>query len=222
MPDYVTTRGKILYLSDGTGEWGREWFHRTEHPDGTRTYRTVSEIDELPLLRDVTHTALADFRPLECYARIRLGGEWSAAWFLFDDDHVTCEAQLAGMGRISQRIAVPERAPYFGPHPVCGDAWVMASYDLGSPGRKAIDGFLSSKLVTGSDGPWIAPYTIDIDELPRETVEVLGGTFDTRHFRIFYGEGKQQDTWVTDDFHFVKLRNNELAVECVLIEMEQV
>ena len=39
----------------------------------------------------------------------------------------------------------------------------MASYDLGSPGRKAIDGFLSSKLVTGSDGPSIAPYTIDID-----------------------------------------------------------
>ena len=221
MAEYETTRGKILYLSDGE-EWGREWFHRTEHGDGTRTYRTVSEIDGMALLRDVTHTALADFRPLECYARIRLEEEISSGWFLFSDQDVTCEAHIAGMGRISQRVVVDGRVPYFGPHPVCGDAWVMASYDLSEPGRKVIDGFLSSKLVTGSDGPWIAPYRIDIDELERESVTVPAGTFDTRHFRIFYDEGKQQDTWVTDDFHFVKLRNEEIAVDCVLSKLESV
>ncbi|MGI9657857.1 MAG: hypothetical protein ACR2OD_03030, partial [Gaiellaceae bacterium] len=169
---YETTRGKILYLSDSSGEWGREWFHRTEHDDGTRTFRTVSEIDDMPLLRDVTHTAGADFRPIECYARIRLDDAISAGWFLFSENAVTCEADISGMGRISQRVELAERTPYFGPHAVVGDAWVMASYDLGDPGRKTIEGFLSSKLVTGSDGPWIAPYTIDIDELERERVEV--------------------------------------------------
>ena len=219
---YQTTRGKILYLSDASGEWGREWFHRTEHDDGTRTYRTVSEIDDMQLLRDVTHTAGADFRPIECYARIRLGDEISVGWFDFGDNEITCEADIHGMGRISQRVELTERAPYFGPHPVCGDAWVMAAYDLYEPGRKQIDSFLSSKLVTGSDGPWIAPYTIDIDELPRETLDVPAGTFETRHFRIYYDEGKQQDTWVTDDFHFVKLRNEELALDCVLVELETV
>lgn len=217
---YRTTRGKIDYLSDASGEWGREWFHRTEHDDGTRTFRTVSEIDDMHLLRDVAHTAGRDFRPIECYARIRLGDDVSSGWFLFGDRDITCEAQIAGMGRISQRVELDERTPYFGPHPVCGDAWVMASYDLYEPGRKKIEGFLSSKLVTGSDGPWIAPYTIDIDELPRERVEVPAGSFDTRHFRIHYDEGKQQDTWVTDDFHFVKLRNEELALDCVLVELE--
>ena len=77
----------------------------------------MSEIDELPLLRDVTHTALADFRPLECYARIRLGGEWSAAWFLFDDDHVTCEAQLAGMGVPPSGLPYPSELRTSGPIP---------------------------------------------------------------------------------------------------------
>jgi len=44
----------------------------------------------------------------------------------------------------------------------------------------------------------------------------------TMHARVYDDEGKQQDTWVTEDFHFVKLRNEELALDCVLVELETV
>ena len=46
-------RGKMLYLTDGVGEMGREWFHVTVQPDGTRTMRATCEMDDDRLLRDV-------------------------------------------------------------------------------------------------------------------------------------------------------------------------
>ena len=48
-------RGKMLYLTDGVGEMGREFFSVTVQPDGERTLRAQCEMDDDRLLRDVVH-----------------------------------------------------------------------------------------------------------------------------------------------------------------------
>jgi hypothetical protein len=46
-------KGKLLYLTDGQGEMGRETFHVTIQPDGTRTMRATCEMDDDRLISDV-------------------------------------------------------------------------------------------------------------------------------------------------------------------------
>ena len=57
-------RGKLSYVHDETGEFGREWFSATVYDDGVRTLRCLCEMDHVKLVRDVTYTVGADFRPL--------------------------------------------------------------------------------------------------------------------------------------------------------------
>ena len=66
-----TYAGKIVYLTDGAGEMGRERFRVTVHDDGRRTLRAICEMDDDELLRDVTHTVDRHFRPLDAFVRLR-------------------------------------------------------------------------------------------------------------------------------------------------------
>jgi hypothetical protein len=209
-------RGKILYVHDRRGETGREWFHRTDWTNGTHTFRAVCELDDIGMVRDVTHTVTEDFRPLDCYARLQWEDALSEGWFWFGEREALCEALVPALGRISQRVELPERPRWFGSHPLCSDGLIGAAYDPGR-GAEAVPGYVSSALVTGSDGPMLVPFLLErLEELEPEELEVPAGGYSCRHFRIRYGGGKVQEIWSDSRFQMIKVWNEELESHLVL------
>jgi hypothetical protein len=216
----VKARGKILYIHDRVGETGREWFHRADWADGTRSFRAVCELDDIGLVRDVTQTTTSDYLPLDCYARLVLHGEVSMGWFRFGERELECEALIAGLGRLSQRVEADARPRWFGSHPLCSDAWIAAAYVHHPWTVDEVSGYVTSPMVTGHDGPFLNPRRNELQDLGREEIEVPAGRFDARHFLLLYGGGKVQHIWVDDAFHCVKVWNEELASSYVLAELE--
>jgi hypothetical protein len=72
-------RGKVSYVTDGVGEMGREMFHVTIQPDGTRTLRATCELDDDRLLRDVVHTVDKDWRPVDAFVRLTIAEQTAGA-----------------------------------------------------------------------------------------------------------------------------------------------
>ena len=94
-----TYAGKIVYLTDGAGEMGRERFRVTVHDDGRRTLRAICEMDDDELLRDVTYTVDRHFRPLDAFVRLTIGEAFvGSGWYHFTETAVTCEAVTASAG----------------------------------------------------------------------------------------------------------------------------
>lgn len=204
---HQTTRGRLAYLGPGGVERGREWFHITRAVDGTRTMRTVSEIDDSKILRDVTLTVDSGWRPVDCFVRVSVSDELlGTAWFRFGDSKATVEHESAQLGSVKQELTVSGRAPMFGAHQVMGDGWqagLLASEDSG-PTR--VDGILlSSILPNGSSAPMLATTSMVAERIGPERIEVRAGEFDTVHYRFSPDGLVEEDIWVLpDDFTLVR------------------
>jgi hypothetical protein len=221
--EHRSSRGKILYRGDQLGERGREWFHRTDYADGTHLFRTISEIDDSQIRRDVIYATDAHFRPRECYQRLVVRGNLSTAWFTFERDYVRCEGQYFDLGRVSQQLALTQPPSYLACHPLVGDCLVVAGYDFARGGRQVLHGVTTSPTVNGSTGPIATLTSHPVEYVGWETVETAVGPVGAHHFRIFYGPGnaRWEEIWCGADFSFVRVRNDELATTYELVELEQ-
>ncbi|WP_122816924.1 hypothetical protein [Nocardioides pantholopis] len=193
-----TSRGRLAYLGPDGAERGREWFHVTHAADGSRTMRTVSEIDDAQILRDVTLTVGADWRPRDSYVRVvvadRLVG---SGWFRFTDTEATAEVDGVGVGRLSQRLATPGRAPMFGAHQVAGDGWQAGLLAADDQGPTRFEGILlSSALPNGASGPMLATTAMTVERIGTERLRVRAGEFDTVHYRCSPDGLDAEDVWV--------------------------
>ena len=178
---HQTIRGRIDYLTDGIGEMGREWFTLTAHGNGDRTTRSLTEMDDYELVRDVTYTVDRQFRPLDCFTRVlvkdRLVG---TGWCRFSEGLAECETWTAAEGRVSQRWPLAEPLRFFGPHSVLNDVWQMASFDFSKSER--IQPFpvawrlWSSPLIWGGSGPLLCLSTAltPPDKPPGDALEFVG------------------------------------------------
>ncbi|PVG80788.1 hypothetical protein DDE18_21290 [Nocardioides gansuensis] len=197
-----TWRGRLSYRGPDGAERGREWFHVTRANDGRRTMRAVCEIDDSQVLRDVTLTVGADWRPLESYVRVCVEDRWiGSGWFRFADEAAYAEVESATLGRLSQRMATPgDRAPMFGAHQVAGDGWQAGLLGRGETGPRRVEGvLLSSPLPNGASGPLLATTTLTIEQLGPERIEVLAGTFDTVRYRCTPDDLPPEELWVLPD-----------------------
>ncbi len=199
---HVTLRGRISYLGPSGAERGREWFHVTVAPDGSRTMRTVSEIDDSKILRDVTLTVGSDWRPHDAYVRVSVADRLvGSGWFEFTETEARAEVSSVELGRISQVVPTRGRAPMFGAHQVAGDGWqagLLAGH--GGDGPVRVDGILlSSRLPNGASGPLIDTTSMTAERIGKERISVRAGTFDTVRYR-FSPEGLEpEEVWVLPD-----------------------
>ena len=123
-------RGAMRY-SLGSRENGRESFLVTVQPDGLRTLRAQCELDDDQLLRDVTLTVDADWRPLTAFIQLTIAGKFAGAtWYRFAAGEIVVEGYNAVAGRISQQVPLTRPADAFGAHPIHGDAWNLARLRL--------------------------------------------------------------------------------------------
>ncbi len=198
---HQTTRGRLAYLGPDGAERGREWFHLTRAVDGSRTMRTVSEIDDSQILRDVTLTVGADWRPRDSYVRVSVADRVvGAGWFRFTDSEATAEVDSTDLGRFTQRLSTAGRAPMFGAHQVAGDGWQAGLLGADDDGPTRVEGILlSSPLPDGASGPVLAGAAMTVQRLGRERIRVLAGEFDTVHYRCSPDGLDAEDVWVLPD-----------------------
>jgi hypothetical protein len=159
--------GKITYHSEEAGETGREYFNVSVENDGTRTLRSVCEMDQVNLIRDVTYTVDKDFR-------------------------AEGEAFSVAEGRVTQRLECNGRVRLFGTHPIVIDIWKCVHVKAENPGRlQVLDGCMNCPPVTnGASAPLLAYKRYDMYYQGRAKVTVPAGTFDCEHFDWKTGNGR--------------------------------
>ncbi len=224
-----TYAGKIVYLTDGAGEMGRERFRVTVHDDGRRTLRAICEMDDDELLRDVTYTVDRHFRPLDAFVRLTIGEAFvGSGWYHFTETAVTCEAVTASAGRVSYRRSIDGRPPSLGAHPICCDTWHSAAAFSADPvlGRKTLGGvIMTSHLPNGGSGPEIGTVDLRVEYHGDEGVSTPAGQFTTRHFanqRADAAPGRPPvEVWAySDDFIPARLRWDLLGQTYELVELD--
>ena len=200
---HSTSRGLISYRGPDGTERGREWFHVTVAPDGGRTMRTVSEIDDSGILRDVVLTLGPDWLPRDALVRVSVHDEpVGTGWFTFEQDQAHAEIRSTELGQVRQTVATDGWTPMFGAHQVAGDGWQAAllGRDQADGDRKQVTGILiSSPLPNGASGPMLASTTIVAERLGPETITVPAGTFDTVRYRFSPDGLEAEDVWVLPD-----------------------
>ncbi|MBL8645048.1 MAG: hypothetical protein JNK21_14025 [Rhodospirillaceae bacterium] len=219
--------GKVLYITDGKGEMGREMFYVTIQPDGTRTMRVTCEMDDDRLLRDVVMTVDAGWQPVDAFVRLTIQEKLiGTSWFRFTDDTAECQAFTANDGRISQNIATPTRTTSFGTHPVHGDAWGLAKFKERVPGG-IIDhqgvSFTTSHNPNGGTGPYLMPSSGRLRRryIGVESITVPAGTFTGHHFQMLFSDYPPIDIWATDgDCIPIRLRWDLLKQTYDLVELK--
>jgi hypothetical protein len=219
-------RGTVLYLTDGVGEMGREFFHVTIQPDGTRTLRAVCEMDDDRLLRDVVITLGPDWRPRDAFVRLTVNEAFvGSSWFRFADAVAECEGVTTAEGRISQRFDMPEPAKSFGTHPVHSDAWGLSDFKRRIPGEvEESDGtvFASSFLPNGGSGPLLLPARGRAKRryIGVEPITVPAGTFSAHRFQFLVDNLAPIEIWATaEDCIPLRLRWDHLRQTYDLVEL---
>jgi hypothetical protein len=224
---HVRIRGTLRYTSDKPErkgqERGREYFTITKHGDGSRTLRAYVEIDDAPnVMRDVTLSVGADWRPTDCFVRLSVGDAFmGSSWFQFTETEALCEGHTVNEGRISQRMPLKAPVDAFGTHPIQGDAWLMNIVAQESPGKSRLyrNLLMCSLDHRGATGPILMPHHmgVPIAFIGRERITVAAGNFDALHFRLTEtsddatdtrnepGKHPPYDLWVTADGEYVML-----------------
>jgi hypothetical protein len=210
-------RGEISYIYEGHGRdelFGREWFSLTEHEDGQKTLRSQCEIEagfvaERSVLRDVTYSMDARYRPLDCFVRLHRSGNFlGAGWFNFTDQLAGGSSVRAQVGAVSQSIPLLARPPSVGAHPLLCDMLHCMAYDHESADRVQVSrGVMMTSLeLDGCSGPFLTPHDLPIEYLGHQTVTVPAGTFDTEHYRFPSDEFPVEDVFlVREPLLFVRV-----------------
>lgn len=227
---HTTYTGKVLYLTDGIGEEGREHFSISIQPDQSRTLRAVCEMDNDRLIRDVVYSLDGQWRPLECFVRLTQNEIfYGSATFRFFDDRVECNGLSSTDGPVAMVDPVPMRVPSFGAHPICCDTWHAKAADLRRGGAKTVhvpNIAMSSPLPNGGSGPATSFVDLDVDCVGEESVTTPAGTFTCKHFRN-HGRrpGKPRppvEIWAwSDDFIPVRARWELLHQTYELVELRK-
>lgn len=224
---HTRIRGTLRYTSDKPDrkgqERGREYFTITRHGDGRRTLRAYVEIDDAPnVMRDVTLSVGADWRPTDCFVRLSVGDAFmGSSWFQFTDSEAICEGYTVNEGRITQRMPLKAPIHAFGTHPIAADGWLMNIVARDKPGasRHYRNVMMCSLDHRGATGPILMPHLLGVPMafIGQERLTVAAGTFDALHYRITEtsedatdtrnepGKHPPYDVWVTADGEYVML-----------------
>ncbi len=209
-----TIRGKLAYVGPDDGVRGREHFAMTVHGDGRRILRAQSEIEEGEVLRDVTYTVDAQWRPVEAFVRLSVADRFlGSGWFQFDGHGGRCETFSQEDGRLSQELRTPEPPRCFGAHPISGDAWMLTPFDMARRDEPQVisPALMSSLAFNGATGPRLHTLTYALAFRGEESIEVPAGRFDAWKFEFLLDDSEvaghpPYHVWVTADGDYVVLR----------------
>jgi hypothetical protein len=204
--------GFIDYLDAAGRSRGREAF--SLHVDGERqrTLQVWCEIDATRLVRHVTQTVDAAFRPVEAAVRVSRQGRFEASgWLRFAASRVDVSRCDAAGVTCLRRQAIDRPARAFGSHPLSVDGWMGALYDFAGPRVQMLsDAWVSSYQFDGGGTVDCLPIRFGLEYAGIEPVTTAAGRFRCHHFRYLL-EGSAIDhppyeTWVSSDGEFTLVR----------------
>lgn len=220
-------RGQMVYLTNGVGEMGREYFSVTVQPDGMRTLRAQCEMDDDRLLRDVVLTVDSAWHPVDGFVRLVVEEQLvGSSWFAFGRQYAEFQGRLAGAGRVSRQVPTTEPIEYFGTHALHGDAWVVGRLRRwrGAMEDFPLATFATSTLANGGSGPELLRLGRGysrIEDLGIERIEVAAGSFETRHIRVLVPGVDDFDVWAGgEDCLPVRLTSDVLGQTYELVKVE--
>jgi hypothetical protein len=218
-------QGKVLYVTDGKGEMGREMFYVTIQPDGARTMRATCEMDDDRLLRDAVLSVDADWHPVDAFVRLTINEKLvGSTWYNFTTHTAECEGVTAEDGRFRQSFESEHPIRTFGAHPVHGDAWGLARWKRDKDKDPSVLGmaFSSSHRPNGGSGPKLeVSDTVTRHEyIGLEEITVPAGTFQTEHFQFLVADYPPIDIWaIGEDCVPARLRWDLLSQTYELVEL---
>ncbi|KPJ81851.1 MAG: hypothetical protein AMJ58_03615 [Gammaproteobacteria bacterium SG8_30] len=225
--EYRLVHGAIRYTHDERMR-GHERFTISVHRDGSRILRTFSEIFETRVVRDVSMRVDDNWHPRDAFVRVTVDNRFrGSGWFVFDEHEAQGEALHAPASRLSQRVRLDAPVRSFGTHPILGDGWHTALFDMAGPPQQYFEQIMmSSYAFDGSTGPELLPVSFGIELVGREQIEVPAGEFRTRHFRFLlarsaFDDHPPYDVWVTDDGDYVMVRAYVGDPRHLLYELER-
>ncbi|MFM8516696.1 MAG: hypothetical protein ACKODA_02260 [Nevskiaceae bacterium] len=178
-------------ISDGMVQGG-ERFMLTRHPDGSRSLQMQTDLRSRGSLFDVYLRVDAKFRPVTAFAHYWTAGMLKGAGFFeIEGDALRATSRGPASGSQTRATAVPARFS-LGAHPVSGDGWHTAPYDMAARGVQTLNlysvdaGADVTKPVLGTLLP------LSVEYLGDERVTVPAGTFDAQRFRL----AGLNDLWV--------------------------
>lgn len=219
--------GKMVYLTDGVGETGRETFRVTVHNDGSRTLRAACEMDDFDLLRDVVQTVDEHWRPIDSYVRLSIAGRLSgAAWYRFSGCRAECHGFSADSGPFADVQSTERPIQSFGSHSLHNDAWLIARVRTCGGDLESLVGssFTTSLSANGGSGPALVRIPagqLQIRDFGPEVVAVRAGRFDSRHVRVEVNDVDSFDIWAAgEDCLPVRLSSDGLGQTYELAELQ--
>jgi hypothetical protein len=190
----ITRRAEGVYryetLSDGRVR-GEERFQLFVHPDGSRTLSIWHDLAARNAQFTVVLRNAADFRPLDAFVSYWNGGRFKGSAHFLVDGATLVATSRGPAGIVPQRIDVPAVFS-IGSHPVAGDGWHTAGYDMARGGSQTLNlysleaGTDVTKPVLGTLRP------LAVERLGVETVEVPAGRFEAERWRL----SGVNDLWV--------------------------
>ena len=220
-----TIRGRIAYLDRQRTETGSEYFSFTRYSDGGRTVRCECHFNDIELVRDVTFTLDAQWRPIDAYVCINYRSKaLGAGWFRFGGGHVNCDAiDDENLHRHFAR-AYSGAKPAFGAHPIFNDGLWTALFDMRRPKevQRLTDCITYSKQAVGQESIGIETFDLDLHFLGLEDVVVPAGRFSCRSFAVhLVGLKSPFMIWTHGDDHIiVKETWDELPFTYELAEIQ--
>ncbi len=176
--------GRILYSGIPKGEpRGEEWWRMSVHPDGSRTIRMSTKIDETKVARDVTLRIDAKFRPIEHYQSLWVEGVHRGSGLFRVQDGQLLATVFGPSGRLEQTLPAPPRMSFVS-HPLGGDGWHFWDYDFARGGRQQTAVYNTDTYGRGIGSILGRLETIDIELLGEEKLTTPAGSFDTWRFQM--------------------------------------
>lgn len=191
--------GRVDYLNSKRQEIGREFFTVTIQPDGIRTLRGMTEMDDFRLLRDVVTTVDSEWRGVDAYFRLMTEENFvGASWNYYTDEGAELEGYSFREGRVSQRHRTTEHPRGSGAHLLHGDSWGLIRWRQERAGFPTGPGFSTSIQSNGGGGVLqnrSRPGRATSTYIGPEVKKTAAGSFNTEHTRTVFNVGDQMDIW---------------------------
>ena len=183
-----------------------ERFILTVNPDGSRTLRTVTRSPKGDLLRDVSQTVAADWRPIEAVGRLYFKDEFQGTVMRrVIGDQIQSFSWMPDAPMDHAVLEAPPRMT-LGFHPIFHDAWKMSYLDLGHPGYQEILTHTVSNTWNGRSLGHGVQIKGQVRYDGTETIAVPAGHFECQRFTWLTSFGKELHVWRHGPHHlFVRL-----------------
>lgn len=162
---------------------GKETFHITVHPDGSRTVNARNELFNYGIQRHVTNHVDKNFRPLETTAVYWVLGEWRGTGMFITTGNELKAYVNTPDGFITQEIKVPDNFSIV-PHPISTNAWHAWYYDKEKGGKQNATWY-NPDAASQSAGSILGKLEYnELEYIGEEELTVPAGTFIVDHFRV--------------------------------------